>query len=41
MPYSQGINKEIKNFLECHENGHSMPKLMGHNESSAKRKTQL
>ena len=31
------IKKEIKDFLEFKEN--SIPKLMGHNESNAKRKT--
>ena len=33
------IKKEIKDFLEHNENGHNIPKSMGHNESSAKRKT--
>jgi hypothetical protein len=32
------IKKEIKDFLEFSEYWHIIPKLMGHNESSTKRK---
>jgi hypothetical protein len=37
---SEEIKKEIKDFLEFNKDeGTTIPKLMGHNESSAKRKT--
>jgi hypothetical protein len=33
------IKKKIKDYLEFKEHDHNIPKLMGHNESSPKRKT--
>jgi hypothetical protein len=36
----EGIKKEIKDVLEFNENeARTIPKIMGHNESSPKRKT--
>ena len=36
------IKKEIKDVLEFNENeARTIPKIMGHNESNAKRKSQL